>query len=63
MGYGVGHRSGSLRSRIAVAVVSAGSVVLIRPLAWELPCASGCGPYKNKKKKKVLFLNVLKIIE
>ena len=29
------------------------AVAPIRPLAWELPYAYGCGPRKQKKEKKV----------
>jgi len=44
-----------LRSYVAVAVVLAGSVAPIGPLAWELPCAMGVAlkrPKKNKNKNK-----------
>ena len=48
---GVGCRRGSdpillwLRCRPA-------ATALIRPLAWEPPCAAGSGPRKGKKEKK-----------
>ena len=51
MNYGIGCRCGSdpellwLWYRLA-------AIALIRFLAWELPCAAGAGPKKQKKKKE-----------
>ena len=40
-----------LRSRIALAVAWPVAAALIRPLAWELPCASGMALKKKKKRE------------
>ena len=53
MSYGVGHRRNSdssllwLRHRLAAAV-------LIRPLAWESPYATGAAQKRKKKKKLII---------
>ena len=50
-----------LRSGIDVAVVKAGSVAPIRPLAWEPPCATSVAVLKKKRKKKKLKAKMINI--
>ena len=49
-----------LGSDVAMAVVQAGSVALIRPVAWESPYPTGV-VLKRQKKKKVTTGPIVKI--
>ena len=51
MSCGVGHRHG-LDPALLLLWHRLAAVALIRPLAWEIPHATSCGPKKAKKKKK-----------
>ena len=56
MSYGVGHRCGSdpvllwIWCRLA-------ATALIRPLAWEFPCAVSAAVEKTKRQKKMRNMN------
>ena len=54
MGCGVGRRRGSgptwLRLWLRLAATA-----LIRPLAWEPPCAKGVALERQKEKKRIIF--------
>ena len=60
MSCGVGRRH-SLDSVLLWLWCRPAAVAPIRPLAWELPYATGCGPKKKKKKKKETLENSTRI--
>ena len=58
MNYGVGHRCSSDLVLLWLWCRPAG-VAMIRPVAWEPPCAAGAALKSKKKKKKQVKLTLI----
>ena len=61
MSRGVGHTLG-LDPVLLWLWCQPGATAPIRPLAWDLPYAGGCGPIKKKKKKDIFSAKILRCV-